>query len=120
MSSCLFCQIVAGEIPSQTVLETQHAFAFRDINPGAPVHVLVVPRRHVESVAALTPADGDLLVGVLDAVNDVAAKEGLAERGYRVVANVGPDAGMTVPHLHFHVLGGQPMGWPPGTSPPSG
>ena len=120
MPDCLFCKIIAGEIPSQGVLETDHAYAFRDINPGAPVHVLVVPRRHIDSVAAVTPADAETLTGVFAAIQDVAAKEGLAERGYRVVANVGEDAGMTVHHLHFHVVGGQPMGWPPGTSRTSG
>lgn len=120
MSDCLFCRIVAGEIPSEQVLATEHAYAFRDINPGAPVHVLVVPRRHIDSLAALTPADAATLAGLFSAVQDVADKEGVSGTGYRVVANVGADAGMAVGHLHFHVFGGQAMSWPPGTGPAPG
>jgi histidine triad (HIT) family protein len=110
---CLFCRIVAGDLPSDRVHEDDDVIAFRDLHPRAPTHVLVVPRRHVTDVDALTGADGDLLAAIFDAVRAVAADAGLAN-GYRVVTNIGPAAGQSVPHLHFHVLGGRPMGWPPG------
>jgi histidine triad (HIT) family protein len=110
---CLFCKIVAGEIPSDKVLETSDALAFRDINPAAPTHVLVIPKRHVASVHELTTADGDELAGVFDVVRRVAEQEGVAE-GYRVVTNRGEKAGQSVFHLHFHVLGGRLLEWPPG------
>jgi histidine triad (HIT) family protein len=110
---CLFCGIVAGLVPSDSVLETEHSFAFRDINPAAPVHVLVVPKHHVDSVADIGPDDTELLVDLVAAVNRVAAQEGVAESGYRVVTNVGEDAGQLVRHLHFHVIGGRGLRWPP-------
>lgn len=110
---CLFCKIVAGEIPSDKVLETDSALAFRDINPGAPTHVLVIPKRHVASIHELGANDGDELAGVFDVVRQVAEQEGVSD-GYRVVTNVGATAGQSVFHLHFHVLGGRPMEWPPG------
>lgn len=96
------------------MLENEHAYAFRDVNPVAPVHVLVVPKAHLDGVAALDAGHGDLLAGLFAAVNQVAEKEGVTETGYRVVANAGADAGQAVRHLHFHVLGGRPLGWPPG------
>jgi histidine triad (HIT) family protein len=110
---CLFCRIVAGEIPSDRVYEDDEVIAFRDINPRAPTHVLVIPRRHVADVQHLTDADGELLSRMFSAVRTLAADAGL-ESGYRVVTNVGPDAGQTVFHLHLHLLGGRSMGWPPG------
>ena len=113
MADCLFCGIVAGSIPSTGVLETEHSLAFRDINPAAPVHVLVIPKQHVDSVAVLGADDGALLGDLFSAVNQVAQKEGIAETGYRVVTNVGDDAGQLVRHLHFHVIGGRPLHWPP-------
>jgi histidine triad (HIT) family protein len=113
MSDCLFCAIAVGDIPSDRVLETNSVVAFRDVNPQAPVHVLVVPRRHVEHIHALDPRD-PLLDELVEAAQQVADQEGVATTGYRVVANVGRDGGMSVPHLHLHVLGGRPMGWPPG------
>ena len=114
MAECLFCAIVAGEIPATTVLETDRILAFRDINPQAPTHVLVIPKTHYPDVAALAAADAALLGEVIDAVRQVAAAEGVAETGYRVVFNTGRDAGQTVGHVHAHVLGGRPMTWPPG------
>jgi histidine triad (HIT) family protein len=111
---CLFCRIVRREIPSATVLETDGAYAFRDIEPAAPVHVLVVPRRHVTNAAYLDGDDGSLLADLFVAANQVAKQEGIADSGYRLVLNVGEDALNSVPHLHVHVLGGRPMGWPPG------
>jgi histidine triad (HIT) family protein len=110
---CLFCKIVAGEIPSDRVFEDDAVIAFRDINPRAPTHVLVVPRRHVPDAHALTEADGDLLARIFVVIGRIADDSGLA-RGYRVVTNIGPESGQTVAHLHFHLLGGRPMSWPPG------
>ena len=110
---CLFCRIVAGEVPSDRVYEDDDVIAFRDIAPRAPTHVLVVPRRHVADAHALTDEDGPLLAALFAAVRRVADEAGL-ERGYRVVTNVGPESGQTVFHLLFHVLGGRPMSWPPG------
>ena len=112
--SCLFCRIVAGEIPATVVHEGPRTLAFRDLNPQAPTHDLVVPLEHVEHAGVLEPRHAELLSGVFAAANEVAAREGIAERGYRLVFNVGADSGNSVPHLHLHVLGGRAMGWPPG------
>ncbi|HEX6751826.1 MAG TPA: histidine triad nucleotide-binding protein [Longimicrobium sp.] len=109
MSDCIFCRIVAGEIPSQRVLEGDDWIAIRDINPAAPVHVLVIPRRHVDSVAALEDGDGELAGRLLLAARDVARQEGVAESGYRTVINTGPHGGQTVAHLHVHVIGGRQL-----------
>jgi histidine triad (HIT) family protein len=111
---CLFCRIIRGEIPSDGVLATEHTYAFRDIEPAAPVHVLVVTKRHIESAATVGPADGALLAELIGAAQQVAAQEGVAERGYRLLFNVGDDALNSVPHLHLHVVGGRSLGWPPG------
>ena len=105
-NDCLFCRIIAGDIPSSKVYEDDLCYAFRDIAPQAPVHILVVPKKHIGSCAELTEADGALLGRLFAAIADIARQEGL-ENGWRVVSNVGPDAGQTVPHLHFHILGGQ-------------
>ncbi len=112
---CLFCKIAAGEIPSERVHDDENVVAFRDIAPRAPTHVLVVPRRHITDVHALTDAEGDaeLLARLFGAVRAVADREGL-RNGYRVVTNVGEESGQSVFHLHLHVLGGRPMAWPPG------
>ena len=111
-TDCLFCRIVRGEIPAKLVAQNETCVAFRDINPQAPVHVLVIPREHVASLDALT--DGRLLgeIGVLAA--EVARREGVAGSGYRTVINNGNDAGQSVAHLHMHVLGGRKLAWPPG------
>ena len=114
MAECLFCAIVAGEIPATTVLETDRILAFRDINPQAPTHVLVIPKEHYPDVAALAAADAGLLGEVIAAAHRVAADEGVAESGYRLVFNTGAQAGQTVWHVHGHVLGGRDMTWPPG------
>ena len=113
MADCLFCGIVAGSVPSTAVLDTEHCYAFRDINPAAPVHVLVVPKEHLGSLEDLSAAHNELLGDLFAAIRQVAAEEGIAETGYRVVTNVGEDAGQLVPHLHFHVLGGRSLRWPP-------
>jgi histidine triad (HIT) family protein len=110
---CLFCKIVAGDIPSDRVYEDDEVIAFRDINPRAPTHLLVIPRRHVADAQHLTDRDGELLTRLFGAVRKLAEDAGL-EGGYRVVTNVGPDAGQTVFHLHSHLLGGRSMSWPPG------
>ncbi|MGH9182738.1 MAG: histidine triad nucleotide-binding protein [Acidimicrobiales bacterium] len=114
MADCPFCAIAAGEVPADVVTTTERTVAFRDLNPQAPTHVLVVPSRHVTSVAAVGPEHAELVTEMLTTAQDVAAAEGVAETGYRLVLNVGDDAGNTVPHLHLHVLGGRRLAWPPG------
>jgi histidine triad (HIT) family protein len=114
VAECLFCAIVAGEIPATKVLETDRTLAFRDINPQAPTHVLVIPKTHYPDVAALAAADAALLGEVIGAVQQVVAADGVAETGYRVVFNTGAEAGQTVPHVHAHLLGGRSLTWPPG------
>jgi len=111
MTDCLFCRIVRGEIPAKLVAQNDDAIAFRDIDPRAPVHVLVVPREHV---ASMTDADPVTLGAVLSLAAHVARQEGVTETGYRVVINTGEHAGQTVHHLHAHLLGGRDMAWPPG------
>jgi histidine triad (HIT) family protein len=118
MTDCLFCGMVAGDVPADVVLETDRVLAFRDINPQAPTHVLVIPKDHHASVGALATADPGLLRDVFEATSAVARQEGLVsdgadEPGYRLVTNTGPEAGQTVFHVHVHVLGGRGMGWPP-------
>ena len=111
-ADCLFCRIVRGEIPAKLVLENDDCVAFRDVNPQAPTHVLVIPRAHVATLG-----DGDdarLLGRVRQTVAEVARAEGIAEGGYRTVINTNADAGQTVFHIHAHVLGGRRLGWPPG------
>lgn len=114
MTECIFCRIVRGEVPAQVVHRDDAVTAFRDINPVAPVHVLLVPNEHLTSVGDAAPQHEALLGRLLRAAAAVAAREGLAERGYRLVTNAGPDAGQLVPHLHFHLLGGRAFAWPPG------
>ena len=109
--NCLFCKIAAHEIPSQIVHEDADVVVFKDLRPVAPFHVLVIPTRHV---ASLSEVDGALAGKVAVAAARAAGDAGYAERGYRVVTNVGPDAGQSVAHLHFHVLGGRSLAWPPG------
>jgi len=114
MTDCLFCKIVAGDIPADVVLDRGGVVAFRDINPQAPTHILLIPKEHVRDISELDPATGPMLAELIEAANELARSEGIDSSGYRVVANVGPDAGQTVFHLHLHLLGGRPMGWPPG------
>lgn len=111
-ADCLFCRIVDGAIPATIVARNDHALAFRDIDPKAPTHVLVIPAQHVASLAEAT--DAAQLGALLSLAAEVARLEGVAESGYRVVANTGSDGGQSVSHLHLHVLGGRAMGWPPG------
>jgi histidine triad (HIT) family protein len=111
-AECLFCRIAAEEIPSDRVFEDDAVVVFRDINPQAPTHLLAIPRRHLASADDLTDADGDLLATLFGALRRVASEAGLAS--YRIVTNVGPESGQSVFHVHFHLLGGRPMSWPPG------
>ena len=114
MAECLFCAIAAGEIPATRVAETDRVVAFRDINPQAPIHVLVIPKTHYPHVAALAAADSGLLGEVITEAHRVAEAEGVSDSGYRFVFNTGEHAGQTVPHVHVHVLGGRALTWPPG------
>ncbi len=112
--SCLFCRIIAGEIPSSKVYEDDEVFAFNDINPQAPLHVLVVPKRHIATVNDLAPGDEALVGTLVRRAAAIAAENGYAERGYRTVFNCNAEAGQTVFHLHLHLLAGRALGWPPG------
>ena len=110
----IFDGILSGEIPADVIYEDDQAIAFRDINPQAPVHVLVIPRRRIRSLAERQDGDTELLGHLLEVCARVAQQEGISEAGYRVVTNTGSDGGQTVDHIHFHVLGGRGMSWPPG------
>lgn len=111
---CLFCKIAAKQIPAKILFEDDELLAFHDINPGAPTHVLVIPKEHVGSVAEAKPEHAALLGKLMLATQRVAEMTGITTSGFRVVANTGPNAGQSVFHLHLHVLGGRAMGWPPG------
>jgi histidine triad (HIT) family protein len=114
-AGCIFCRIADGQIPATLIYKDEDAVAFRDINPQAPVHALVLPRRHFADLPALLAAGEARLAGkLLDVVGQVARDLGLGEQGFRVVVNTGEHGGQTVPHLHLHVLGGRHLGWPPG------
>ena len=115
MSDCIFCKIAAGEIPSQKVFEDESVVAFKDLSPQAPVHVLIVPKKHVQSVAQLSAVDKELAAHILVDVTPKLANElGIADTGFRLVVNTGDEGGQTVNHLHVHLLGGRKMTWPPG------
>lgn len=112
--SCLFCEIVAGRIPSKKAYEDDSLVAFHDINPQAPTHVLIVPRKHVASLLDAAPEDDALLGSLVRRGRDLAKQMGLADRGFRLVFNCGEDAGYSVYHVHLHLVGGRRLGWPPG------
>ncbi len=114
MSDCLFCKIVAGEIPSVPVAQSDTAYAFDDIAPQAPVHVLVIPKTHLTSADEVASEHAGVVDDMVLLAHDVVEQRGIRESGYRLVMNVGPDAQMSVAHLHMHVLGGRQMEWPPG------
>ena len=114
MTDCLFCKMIRGDIQPDTVFEDDQVMAFRDINPQAPMHVLVVPRQHIATLNDLQDGDAELVGRMYLAARQVAEQEGFAERGYRTVINCNAEAGQSVYHLHLHVLGGRPMHWPPG------
>ena len=113
MTDCLFCKIVAGDIPSTKVYDDDYVYAFKDIDPQAPVHVVIVPKAHYGSILEV-PAGDDIIAKIHVAANSIAADLGLTEDGFRLVTNIGEAGGQTVPHLHYHLLGGRSMQWPPG------
>ena len=110
MTDCVFCKIVSGEIPSKRVYEDDQVIVINDLNPGAPVHVLVIPKEHTENILTASP---EILVHVKKVLPEIVKKLGIAEKGFRVVVNTGVEGGQTVHHLHFHILGGKELGWPP-------
>jgi len=114
VSDCLFCKIIAGQIPASIVFQDDRLIAFKDINPQAPMHVLIVPRRHIATLNDLAPGDDGLVGEMVRRAAALAAENGHAERGYRTVFNCNGDAGQTVFHIHLHVLGGRKLSWPPG------
>ena len=113
MDDCIFCKIISGEIPSKKIYEDELVFAFHDINPGAPVHFLVIPKAHIASAAELNSDNASVVAHIFSVIAKLCGEMGL-DSGYRVVTNIGPDAGQSVPHLHFHVLAGRTLAWPPG------
>lgn len=114
MTDCLFCRIASGEIPASIVYQDERLVAFRDINPQAPVHVLLIPRRHIGTLSDLSPADDGIAGEMVRRAAAIAGELGVSERGYRTVFNCNADAGQTVFHIHLHLLGGRKMAWPPG------
>lgn len=114
MNECLFCKMIAGEIKPNLVMKNDQLIAFRDINPKAPIHILVVPRKHIGTLNNLKPDDTEIMGGMILAALEIAKQEGIATSGYRLVMNCNKDGGQTVFHIHLHLLGGRPMTWPPG------
>ncbi len=112
--ACLFCEIVAGRIPSRVAYQDETVLAFHDIRPEAPVHVLLIPKKHITSLLDLQPGDDALVGSLVRRARDLAQELGLSERGFRLVFNAGADAGYSVFHIHLHLLGGRSLGWPPG------
>jgi len=112
--NCLFCKIAAREIPAEILRESDRVVAFRDVDPKAPTHILVIPKEHIESLDAIRDTHAGLVADIVQSASHLARTEGIDQSGWRLVSNVGRDAGQAVFHLHFHVLGGRPMGWPPG------
>lgn len=112
--SCLFCRILDGDIPAELIYESETAVAFRDINPQAPTHVLVIPRKHISTINDIEPDDEAIVGSLYSAARDIAEREGIADEGYRAVMNCNEGAGQSVFHIHLHVLGGRQLGWPPG------
>lgn len=111
---CMFCRIVDGEIPAEIIYQSESAIAFRDINPQAPTHVLIIPRRHISTMNDLNSEDKELVGSLFLAAKEIAQQEGLADDGYRVVMNCGEEAGQSVFHIHLHLLAGRVLNWPPG------
>ena len=114
MADCLFCKIIARQIPASIVYEDERVLAFNDINPQGPTHVLVVPKRHIDSLMALTPGDDAIVGEVVRRAAEIASERGIAAGGFRTVFNTNRDAGQTVFHIHLHLIGGRGMSWPPG------
>ena len=114
MTDCIFCKIIAGEIPADVVLENDDVLVFRDLNPQAPTHLLAIPKKHIATINDIQPEDAELVGKLFLAAKQMAADEGLSEEGYRVVMNCGEAAGQAVFHIHLHILGGRNLSWPPG------
>ena len=112
--SCLFCKIIAKEIPSKTVYEDENILAFEDLNPQAPIHILIIPRKHISSSLDIGNKDNELIGQLFQAANKIAKDKGIADRGFRLVMNCNREAGQTVFHIHLHLLAGRAMHWPPG------
>jgi len=114
MTECIFCCIAGGELPANIIYQDERVIAFRDVNPQAPIHIIIVPKKHIGSVLELSPADKDLVGQIHLAAAKISQNEGVAETGFRLVVNTGRHAGQSVPHLHYHLLGGRELAWPPG------
>lgn len=114
MGDCLFCKIIGKTIPAKIVYEDEQTLAFEDINPQAPVHILVIPKKHIPTIIDLEEDDNNRLGHIFKVANKIAKDKGIADRGFRLVTNCNPESGQTVYHIHFHLLGGRPMHWPPG------
>ncbi|GAB4544852.1 MAG: histidine triad nucleotide-binding protein [Anaerolineae bacterium] len=114
VADCVFCKIVRGELPSSILYQDGEVMAFKDIHPGAPIHVLIIPRRHIHSAAEVTEADAPVVGHMIAVAAQLARDLGVAETGYRLVTNIGREGGQSVFHLHFHLMGGRPFSWPPG------
>ena len=114
MENCLFCKIINGEIPSTKVYEDEFVYAFNDIEPQAPVHILIIPKEHISAANELTDENASIVGHIFAVAAKIAKDEGIADGGYRIVNNCGDDGGQTVKHLHFHMLGGRSLAWPPG------
>ena len=114
MNDCLFCKIAAGQIPSDKVAETETLYAFNDIDPKAPVHILIIPKKHIESTLGIGDEDRELMGDIVMLANEIAKENGIDKSGFRIVTNIGADGGQAVFHIHFHLLGGRSLGWPPG------
>ncbi|WP_027633976.1 histidine triad nucleotide-binding protein [Clostridium hydrogeniformans] len=114
MENCIFCKIVGGEIPCSKIYEDDKVLAFKDINPEAPVHILVIPKEHIQSANEINEKNSHIVAHIFTVVNKIAEEQGIKESGYRIVNNCGDHGGQTVGHIHFHVLGGRNLTWPPG------
>lgn len=111
---CIFCKIAAKELPAKVIYEDEHMIAFPDINPAAPVHVLVIPKKHIANLLEIQPEDISIIARIMETIPKIAAQQGLANDGFRLVVNTMENGGQTVHHLHWHILGGRFMTWPPG------
>ena len=110
MEDCIFCKIINKEIPSEIVYEDEEVIAFKDINPAAPIHILVVPKKHIETLLDIAKEDGELIAHIYEVINKIAIDNGFSKQGFRVIANCGKDSGQEVMHIHFHILGGKKLG----------
>lgn len=114
MADCLFCKIITGDVPSEKVFETEKVLAFRDIRPQAPVHILIIPKEHIASAQQINASNSQAVADIAEVIPKIAEQEGISKQGYRIVSNIGFHGQQTVEHLHYHLLGGRQLGWPPG------